>query len=219
MKNNSNNLASKLVLPSYCLACAKYKKTTFIFLTLHLCYIFCFIIGLYGVKLYMNSKDKVVIQNVCGTTQRGYSTNLDCDIVFKETAIRSTLALLSYNGLTSFANEEKLNSILGKSAKKQFLEFLSTFEKKFQELKITQYPKINHIIIKKEPLKNQAVCYVNGIINRHGYYHGIPNTQTLEFSLGLRLAKTKGNTDYPYKVLKFIYQERNLYHDNPIKGN
>ena len=98
---------------------------------------------------------KVIIQNNCGTVQRGYTTTLNTKEIYLETAIRSTLAMLSYNPLESFEDEQKINSILGKTAKKQFFEFLSTFDKKFKELKITQYVQINDIAIEKTSNKNK----------------------------------------------------------------
>jgi hypothetical protein len=217
MDSNYKNIANNLQIPKFCLTCAKYKKHTLFFGILHLFYIFCFIAGLYGVKLYATSIDKVVIQNACGTVQRGHSTSLFCDEVFRETAIRSTLGMLSFNSIESFNNEEKINSILGKSAQKQFQEFLSNFDKKFKELNITQIPKIENIYIQKLPYSKQALCFVEGVLIRSGFYHSIKNTQKLKFTLGLRLARNNSNYEYPYKVLKFIYKEKSIYNETSLK--
>lgn len=217
MKNKAHQPYKDLQLPSFCLKQAKYQKMTVIFAFLHLCCIFSFIAGLYGIKLYMNSPNKVIIQNNCGTVQRGYITTLNTKEIYLETAIRSTLAMLSYNPLESFEDEQKLNSILGKTAKKQFFEFLSTFDKKFKELKITQYVQINDIAIKKTSNKDQVLVYVFGILHRTGYYHEILNYQKLNFTLGLRLARNNKITEYPYKVLRFIYKEKSIYQDTPLK--
>jgi hypothetical protein len=162
----------------------------------------------------MTSSDNIIIQDSSGTLQRGFSKSLNAKEVIGETAIRSARILLTYSENETSDNEIKLQSILGKSAKKQAEELLAPWRKKFNEFQLNQIPQITNIIIDNNQPDNQAVSYVFGFLHRKGFYLGMPYYQKLSFKLGMRLARTKSNEEYPYKVLKFVYHEKSLFNNN-----